>query len=343
MVLAVDRYPLLKPVVALVGPTAVGKSAVGLRVAQALGTEVLAADSRQVYRGMDIGTDKPSSEELRTVPHRLIDLVDPDQPFNVGLYRRHAEGEIARLHQRGRLPLVVGGTGLYIRALLRGLWEGPPADWTMRRRLEQEALAQGAESLHRKLADVDPAAAERVHPHDHVKIVRALEVHAQTGRAISGIHSAHRFAESPYASLTIGLLRQRNELYRRIEERTDGMLARGLREETQGLLERGYGPHLSAMRGVGYKQMAGYLLGDYDYEEAVRRLKRDTRRFAKRQLTWFRTEPNIHWLTIAPEEGVEQVSARVLAVVRDFLARLVGDQAPDRSQTDLSSLGAGAR
>jgi len=337
------RFAKIFGVVVLVGPTAVGKSAVGLRLAQALETEVLAADSRQVYRGMDIGTDKPCSEELLTVPHRLIDLVDPDQPFNVSLYRRHAESEIARLHRQGKLPLVVGGTGLYIRALLRGLCEGPPADWTMRVRLEKEARAQGAESLHRKLADVDPAAAARLHPHDHVKIIRALEVYARTGRALSGIHGAHRFAESPYASVTIGLLRERAELYRRIEERIDGMLARGLREETQRLLDRGYGPHLSAMRGVGYKQMAGYLLGQYDYDEAVRRLKRDTRRFAKRQLTWFRAESDVHWVTIAPEETAEQVTARVAALAHDFLSRLVGGRAPARSQTDLSSIGAGAR
>jgi tRNA dimethylallyltransferase len=342
-VLASDQYTLLKPVVALVGPTAVGKSAVGLRVAQALGTEVLAADSRQVYRGMDIGTDKPTPEERRAVPHRLIDLVDPDQPFNVGLYRQHAADEIARLHRQGKLPLVVGGTGLYVRGLLRGLCEGPPADWTMRARLEEEARSQGAESLYLKLADVDPVAAQRLHPHDQVKIIRALEVHAYMSRTISGIHGAHRFADSPYAALMIGLLRERGELYRRIEERVDGMLARGLREETHRLLDRGYRPHLSAMRGVGYKQMAGYLLGDHDYEEAVRLLKRDTRRYAKRQLTWFRAEPAIHWVTITSEETVEQATARVLVLVNDFLARLAGDGGTARSGTGLSSVWAGAR
>ena len=162
-------------------------------------------------------------------------------------------------------------------------------------------------------------------------------------RTISDLHGAHRFAESPYAALMVGLLRDRGELYRRIEERVDAMLARGLREETHRLLSRGYGRHLSAMRGVGYKQMAGYLLGDYDYEEAVRLLKRDTRRFAKRQLTWFRAESDVHWVTIAPEETAEQVTARVAALVHDFLSRLVGGRAPARSQTDLSSIGAGAR
>jgi tRNA dimethylallyltransferase len=342
-VLEANQYPLLKPVVALVGPTAVGKSAVAMRMAQSLGTEVLAADSRQVYRSMDIGTDKPTPEDRRTVPHRLIDLVDPDQPFNVGLYRQHAEGEIARLHHHGKLPLVVGGTGLYIRGLVRGLCDGPPADWTMRARLEEEACVQGAESLYRKLTGVDPVAAERLHPHDRVKIIRALEVHAHMGETISGLHGAHRFAESPYAALIVGLLRERSELYRRIEERVESMLARGLQEETQRLLDRGYGPHLSAMRGVGYKQMAGYLLGDYDYEEAVRRLKRDTRRFAKRQLTWFRAEPAIHWVMIASEERVEQVTARVIALVQEFLTGLAGDGAPVQSQTGLSSVGAGAR
>jgi tRNA dimethylallyltransferase len=292
---------------------------------------------------MDIGTDKPTPEELRAVPHRLIDLVDPDQPFNVGLYRQHAAGEIVRLHHQGKLPLVVGGTGLYIRGLLRGLCEGPPADWMMRARLEEEARSQGAASLYRKLAEVDPAAAQRLHPHDQVKIIRALEVQAHMSRTISGLHGAHRFAESPYVALMVGLLRDRGELYRRIEERVDAMLARGLREETHGLLSRGYGRHLSAMRGVGYKQMAGYLLGDYDYEEAVRLLKRDTRRFAKRQLTWFRAEPAIHWVTIASEERVEQVTARVLALVNEFLARLAGDRGRARSGAGLSPVGGGAR
>lgn len=341
--LAAEQYPLLKPVVALVGPTAVGKSAVGLRLAQALGTEVLAADSRQVYRGMDIGTDKPMAEDLRAVPHRLIDLVEPDQAFNVGLYRQHAAGEIDRLHHQGKLPLVVGGTGLYIRGLLRGLCEGPPADWAMRARLEEEALAQGASSLHRRLAEVDPAAAERLHPHDRVKIIRALEVHAQMGRTLSGIHGTHRFAESPYTSLAVGLLRERGELYRRIEERVDSMLARGLREETQRLLDQGYGRHLSAMRGVGYKQMAGYLLGDYDYAEAVRRLKRDTRRFAKRQLTWFRAEPEIRWVTIASGEPVEQVAARMLALIDDFLGRLEREPKRTSSGTGCSPVGVRVR
>lgn len=341
--LASDQYPLLKPVVALVGPTAVGKSAVGLRVAQALGTEVLAADSRQVYRGMDIGTDKPTPEERRAVPHRLIDLVDPDQPFNVGCYRRHAESEIARLHQQGKLPLIVGGTGLYVRGLLRGLCEAPPADWTLRARLEEEARSHGAESLYRKLADADPVAAQRLHPHDQVKIIRALEVHTHMSRTISGIHGAHRFAESPYAALMVGLLRERGELYRRIEERVESMLARGLREETHRLLDRGYSPHLNAMSGVGYKQMTGYLLGNYGHEEAVRLLKRDTRRFAKRQLTWFRAEPAIHWVMIGSEETMEQVATRVLALVHDFLARLAGDGAPVQAQTGLSSVGIGAR
>lgn len=334
------QSPQLKPVVALVGPTAVGKSAVGLCLAQALGTAVLAADSRQVYRGMDIGTDKPSPEDRLTVPHRLIDLVNPDQPFNVGFYRQYATGEISRLHQAGKVPLVVGGAGLYIRGLLRGLCDGPPADWTMRARLEAEGLSRGTEFLYRKLAVVDPPSARRLHPNDHVKIIRALEVYERTGRALSDIHGAHRFAESPYAALIVGLVRERSELYHRIEERVDAMLARGLCEETRRLLDRGYGPHLSAMRSVGYKQMVGYLLGDYGYEEAVRLVKRDTRRFAKRQLTWFRSEPGIHWVTIASQETMEQVAARVFVLTQDFLAQLAANGGTARSETGLTYVGA---
>lgn len=312
----------LRPLIVVVGPTAVGKSRAGVRIAQALGTEVLTADSRQVYRGMDIGMDKPTPSEQQGVPHRLIDLVEPDQPFNVGLYRRHALAEIDRLYGEGRIPLVVGGTGLYVRALIRGLWAGPPADWPLRERLAQEAGRGGTGHLHRELARVDPDSAGRLHPHDQVKIIRALEVHHLSGRPLSDAHREHAFAEAAFTPLLIGLTRDREALYRRIEERVDAQLAKGLVQETEGLLARGYGRQLGSMKGLGYRQIAGYLAGDYAYEEAVRRLKRDTRHFAKRQMTWFRKEPDITWLSIAESEPVEEVSARILKRVKRFLSGL---------------------
>ena len=319
----------LKPLVVLVGPTAVGKSQVAILLAKALGTAVLAADSRQVYRDMDIGTDKPKLSERQGVPHRLIDLVQPDHPFNVGMYRRYALAEIDRLHCRGLVPLLVGGTGLYIRALLRGLWEGPPADWSFRARLLDEARLKGATHLHDTLALIDPELADRLHPHDLVKIIRALEVHHLLGRPLSEMHRAHAFSEVLFSPLLIGLTREREALYRRIEARVDEQVAKGLVQETQRLLAKGYGRHLGSMKGLGYRQMAGYLAGDYEYEEAVQRLKRDTRRFAKRQMTWFRKEPDIIWLPINESESPEQVVARILDYVGRFLSQLSTCLGPD--------------
>jgi len=322
----VSPFTAAKPLVALVGPTAVGKSHVAILVAKALETEVLTADSRQVYRGMDIGTDKPTAAERQGVPHRLIDLVDPDQPFNTGEFRRHALAEIARLHHEGKLPLLVGGTGLYVRTVLRGLWEGPPADWELRRSLEQEAAAKGADWLYRRLVQVDPESARRLHPNDRVKIVRALEVHHLLGRPLSEEHKRHAFAEMPFAPLLIGLTRERTALYRRVDDRVELELARGLVEETKRLMDRGYGRLLGSMKGLGYKQMAGYLAGGYDYDEAVRRLKRDTRRFAKRQMTWFRKEPGLQWLSIEDTESPAQVAERIVGEVRRFLAKMGADK-----------------
>ena len=311
-----------KPLVVLLGPTAVGKTRVGIQLAKALGTEVLTADSRQVYRGMDIGMDKPTPEERGGVPHRLIDLVEPNESFNVGEYRRLAIAEIERLYNEGRVPLTVGGTGLYIRALVRGLWDGPSADWTYRHRLEADARQHGADWLHQRLADVDPVLAGRLHPHDEVKIIRGLETHHLLGRPLSELHRQHHFRERQFATLLIGLIRSRDVLYRAIEKRVDVQLEKGLLRETEQLLNKGYGRQLGSMKGLGYRQMAGYLAGDYSYEVAVARLKRDTRHFAKRQMTWFRKEPGIVWLPIEGNESTVQVVSLILDHVRRFLSTL---------------------
>lgn len=315
-----------RPLVALVGPTAVGKSGIAILVAKALGTEVLTADSRQVYRGMDIGTDKPTPAERQGVPHRLIDLVEPDQPFNAGEFRRQALAEIARLHREGKVPLLVGGTGLYVRTVLRGLWEGPPADWEFRRRLERDAEAHGADWLYQQLVEADPASARRLHPNDRVKIIRALEVRHLLGRPLSEAHQRHAFADQPFTPLLIGLTRERAALYQRVNDRVELEIAKGLVEETKELMERGYGRQLGSMKGLGYKQMAGYLAGDYDYDEAVRRLKRDTRHFAKRQMTWFRKEPGLQWFTLGEQETSAQAAERIVAEAGKFLAELHTDK-----------------
>jgi tRNA dimethylallyltransferase len=311
-----------KPVVVIVGPTAVGKSRVAVEVAKAFETEVLTADSRQVYRGMDVGTDKPALQERQAVPHRLIDLVGPDEPFNAGLYRRQAVNEIERLHRNCRLPLVVGGTGLYVRTLLNGLSDAPPADPIMRAALRQEAKDQGYDRLYARLVNVDPVAAARLHPRDESKVIRALEVYQLSGRRMSEFQEKHGFAERPFSALVVGLNRDRDVLYRRIEERIDWQLAHGLIEETQQLLAQGSHRDSAAMKGLGYRQVAGHLAGEYDVAEMVRRFKRDTRHFSKRQMTWFRKEPGIQWLTIEESESVQHTAARVIGQVGRFLTTL---------------------
>jgi len=317
-----ETQVLAKPVVVIVGPTAVGKSRIAVEVAKAFETEVLTADSRQVYRGMDVGTDKPASEERQAVPHRLIDLVDPDESFNSGLYRRQAIDEIERLYRDCRLPLVVGGTGLYVRTLLKGLCDAPQADPIVREALRQEAEDQGSDRLYARLVDVDPVIAARLHPRDESKVIRALEVYQLSGRRMSEFQQEHGFAERPFAALMIGLNRDRDMLYRRIEGRIDWQLAHGLIEETKRLLAQGYRRDSAAMKGLGYRQVAEHLAGEYDAAEMVRRFKRDTRHFSKRQMTWFRKEPGIQWLMIEESESVPHTTTRVIEQIDRFLNTL---------------------
>ncbi len=317
-----ETQVLAKPVVLIVGPTAVGKSRIAVEVAKAFETEVLTADSRQVYRGMDVGTDKPASEERQAVPHRLIDLVDPGESFNAGLYRRQAIDEIERLYRDCRLPLVVGGTGLYVRTLLKGLCDAPQADPIVREALRQEAEDQGSDRLYARLVDVDPVIAARLHPRDESKVIRALEVYQLSGRRMSEFQQEHGFAERPFAALIIGLNRDRDVLYRRIEGRIDWQLAHGLIEETKRLLAQGYQRDSAAMKGLGYRQVAEHLAGEYDAAEMVRRFKRDTRHFSKRQMTWFRKEPGIQWLMIEEPESVPHTTTRVIEQIDLFLNTL---------------------
>ena len=317
-----ERQVRLKPLIVIVGPTAVGKSRVAIEVAKAFETEVLTADSRQVYRGMDIGTDKPLLAERQGVCHRLIDLVNPDESFNTGLYRRYALDEIDRLYRDRRLPLVVGGTGLYVRTLLKGLCAAPPADPIMREALRHEAKDQGHDRLYARLVAVDPVAAARLHPRDESKVIRALEVYQLSGRRMSEFQQEHGFAEQPFSTLIVGLNRDRDLLYRRIEGRIDWQLAHGLIEETRQLLALGYHRDCAAMKGLGYRQVAEHLAGDYDAVEMVWRFKRDTRHYAKRQMTWFRKEPGIQWLTVEESKPAQDTAALVIGQVDRFLATL---------------------
>jgi tRNA dimethylallyltransferase len=330
-------YPLsekllrLKPLVVIVGPTAVGKSRIAIEIAKRFETEIVTADSRQVYRGMDVGTDKPHQETRQGIPHHLIDLVNPDDSFNAGLFRRHAVETIEQLHQRRQLPLVVGGTGLYVRTLLQGLCEAPPADPAVRAQLREDARAQGHDGFYARLVAADPVTASKLHPRDTSKVIRALEVSQLSGRAMSDFQQRHGFSERPFSSLVIGLNRDRDALYRRIEERIDWQLAHGLLQETQRLLDQGYKRDCAAMKGLGYRQVAAHLAGEYDQAEMVRRFKRDTRHFAKRQMTWFRREPEISWLMVSESETTAETVDRVSHRIEQFLAGLDGVGAAKRS------------
>ena len=285
-----------KPLIVLVGPTAVGKSSIAIELAQRLGSEIISADSRQVYRGMDIGTAKPKPADREQVIHHLINVVNPDEAFSAGRFRMMAQVAIDRLHQRSRIPIVVGGTGLYVKLLLQGLCTGSRADWVLREHLRGEEERYGPQFLHGRLQGVDPESARRIAPQDLPKIIRAIEVYEQTGTPISRYHLDHHFGEKPYRAIVIGLRRERPDLYRRIESRVDSMLDNGLVEEVRVLMGKGFSPELSSMKGLGYRQIIAYLNKAYGLEEAVRRIKQETRRYAKRQLTWFNRDPSIRWI-----------------------------------------------
>ena len=281
--------------VILLGPTGAGKSRLAIEIAEAVGGEIITADSMQVYKYMDIGTDKPTPEEQEKVRHHLIDLVSPDQPFHAGLYRSLGRKTVDQLHGDGEPICVVGGTGLYIKTLTQGLFPSPPVDPKVRERLKREGEEKGGEVLYQRLKEVDPETASKLHPHDLFRIVRALEVFESTGVPISFLRGEHRFRDSPYRLLKIGLKMDREKLYRRIEERVDRMIERGFLEEVRGLLEMGYGPQLKPMQGLGYKQLIRFIRKEIGWDEAIRQIKRDTRHYAKRQWTWFQADPEVCW------------------------------------------------
>lgn len=307
------------PLVVLVGPTASGKSALALALAEKVGGEIVAADSMQVYRGLDIGTAKPNAEDRSRVPHHLVDLVDPDRPFTAAEYVGLASAAITEIRARGRLPIVVGGTGFYIRALFHGLFNGPGEMTRLRETLCQEASRVGSATLHRQLETVDPESAAAIHPNDLFRIVRALEVVTASGRPISALRLEARRDHRPIQGpiLKFGLERNRRELYQRIEVRVEAMMAQGLLREVRNLLDRGYPRTLRPLRAIGYRHMIWHLTGRADLDEAVSFLKRDTRRYAKRQLTWFRHEDEIEWL---PVEG----SAAGERILRMLVERIEG-------------------
>jgi tRNA dimethylallyltransferase len=287
------------PLVVLCGPTAAGKTAAALAMAEHFDLEVISADSRQLYRLMDIGTAKPTLAEREQVPHHLLDVAWPDESFDAARFAAAAAAAIDGVLDRGRLPVLVGGTGLYIRALTEGLVATPGADPAVRRCLEAQAAAEGSPALHRRLAEVDPPAALLLHPNDRVRIVRALEVFALTGEPLSSWQQAHGFRECRYRLLKIALAPPRVELYRRIDARAAAMLDGGLLKETAALLAAGYPPQLKTLQTIGYREAVRLLAGECTREQALLDLQQATRRYAKRQLTWFRADAGMIWVDSA--------------------------------------------
>ena len=286
-----------KPLLPIIcGPTAVGKTALALSLAEFFPMEIVSADSRQVYRLMDIGTAKPTGIERRQVRHHLLDVVWPDEDFNAAQFAGLASSAVSEIRERGSLPLLVGGTGLYIRALTEGLLRAPGADPAIRRRLKQTAAEEGPGRLHRKLADVDPAAAARLHPNDLVRVIRALEVYEQTGRPLSDFQQAHGFGDQPFRTLKIGLTADRDILYQRIDARAVQMFEDGLLQGVETILKAGYPETLQSLQKIGYRQALQVLQGKLPLPDALSDLQRATRRYAKQQLTWLRQDKSINWV-----------------------------------------------
>lgn len=291
-----DRRP---KVVVIAGPTASGKTSLSVKLALALNGEIINADSMQVYREMDLGTAKPTLEEQRGIPHHLMDVVDPDEEFNAAIYRNTALPIIKEVNIRGKACLVVGGTGLYIKSLLGGLIKCSPADPDLRESLRSECETFGPARLHKRLESLDPESAGKIHPHDTVRITRALEIFHLTKTPLSDLSRNHGFQSKGINALKLCLEVDRDQLYHRINKRTSAMVESGLREETENLLKKGFSPDIKSMKSIGYRHIVKHLKGDWSIEEMTHYLKRDTRRYAKRQLTWFRADPEITW--VAPE------------------------------------------
>jgi tRNA dimethylallyltransferase len=300
------------PLLVVAGPTGVGKTAAVIALARRLPLEVISADSRQVYRGMDVATGKPTAAEQRAVAHHLVDIVDPDDRYHAARFRVDAEAAIVAVRSRGRLPVVVGGTGLYIRALLRGLDPAPPADPEFRRELAGVAAREGRAALHARLAAAEPVLARRLHPNDEVRVVRALE-RLRSGSTVGEAQVRWRQPESPWRVAYVGLTLDRPALVQRLGARAEAMVGAGLLEEVRELLSRGYGPALPALQGIGYRQFVEVALGRLDGGTALALMQQETVRYAKRQVTWFAREPDIAWVDVAAARGAEGVATAIEA------------------------------
>lgn len=292
------------PIILLAGPTAVGKTALTVKLAEDIGTEIVNADSMQVYRHMHIGTAKPSVDERARVRHHLLDIVDPDEPFDSARYLEFARPVVDDLHNRGKIPIVTGGTGLYMKVLTRGICAGAPGDPQVKHELIREAGERGLHGLYAELQKVDPQLAGRLGPNDRQRIIRALEVYRLTGASLSYWQERHRFESVVYPSIKVFIFREREDLYGRINRRVHLMMEHGFLDEVRNLLSMGYDPGLKPMQSLGYKQLVQHIRGELSLEAAVRLIQRDTRHYAKRQMTWFRGDSDFFWFDAEKEDEI---------------------------------------
>ncbi len=293
----------LPKIIVICGPTGIGKTSTSINLCLDFRGEIIGADSMQLYRYMNIGTAKPTHAETEIVPHHMIDIIDPDEPFDAAAYGKMAADRINTLISRKITPFIVGGTGLYIKALIHGLSRARPADPEVLAQLKDYADTKGAMAIHERLSQYDPDAAKRIHPNDTFRVIRALEIFQVTGKSISQYHDDHKFLENRFNALKIGLELPREILYQRINTRVDAMIQGGLLSEVKDLLEKGYLKDLKSMQSIGYRHMTEFLMQKVSWEDAINTLKRDTRRYAKRQMTWFKADPEIRWFK--PDQQVE--------------------------------------
>ncbi len=315
-----DKQQEKKPLLILTGPTAVGKSALSVALAKRINGEIISADSMQVYRGMDIGSAKISEAEMDGVPHHLIDVLEPDEHFDVTLFQKLAVRAANEIWQKGRIPIVAGGTGFYIQALVYDIdFNDRASDGELRAELEKRALQIGLEALHAELAAIDPESAAAIPAGNVKRVIRAIEFYRLTGEKISAHNAAQRERVSPYRFRYFVLTDERSKLYERIDRRVDRMMEQGLVEEVKHLIEQGVKLTDTSMQGLGYREIYRYLQGDFSLEEAVRLIKQNTRHFAKRQLTWFRRERDVIWL---PWQEYDYDQERVLKTIIDRIGKI---------------------
>jgi tRNA dimethylallyltransferase len=325
----------------VVGPTAVGKSTLAVNVAEMLDTEIISADSMQIYRGMSIGVAAPSAQDLARVTHHFVGIIEPYENFSAADFARRALDVVRDMHAQRKVPVVVGGSGLYVRALVDGLFPGPPADKRLRQQFKEVAAEKGPRHLHERLQMVDPASAKKIHTKDVRRLVRALEVYELTGIPISELQQKHRGAGPDLDVTFVGIERQRRDLYSRIDERVERMFEVGLIAEVTDLLERGYGDEIDRIRPLGYPEVKAYLFGEIDLDRAKYVVKRNSRRYAKRQYTWFKHDPRIRWFRFNPDEETGNYAAQICRAVGIIQSREGAARQEARSSSAFTDPGSG--